>query len=170
MFGKVRMLPDGFVHMSTLLAQGHMLGTSNRNISKMFRCSWMNTFLDESGTRFTIVYVPERKRWDLVHGIFEPQVEPTLVRKQRNGSLREWSLYLEQCRGCWIDSGLYIRVEGGMSQSVHCRVINDLYRSRFNPDHPDWDDVLMHGTMQTSVNSITHSGLICGGISREDND
>mgnify|MGYP000231978316 CR=1 FL=1 len=68
----------------------------------MFRCSWMNTSLDESGSRFTIVYVPERKRWDLVHGTFDPKVEPILFRKKRDGSLREWSLYLEQCRGCWI--------------------------------------------------------------------
>ena len=57
MFGKVRMLPDGFVHMSTLFAQGHMLSPSKRHISRMFRCSWMNTSLDESGTRFAIVLV-----------------------------------------------------------------------------------------------------------------
>ena len=66
----------------------------------------------------------------------------------------------------WIQA----RVEGGMSQSVHCRVIDDLYRSRFGPDHPDWEDVLMHGTKIGAVDSIIASGLICGGISREDNE
>ena len=68
------MLPDSFVRMSTLFAQNHMLGKSNRNISMIFRCSYMNTFLDESGIRFTIVYLPERKRWDLLHGVFVPTV------------------------------------------------------------------------------------------------
>ena len=48
-FGKVRMLPDGFVHMTTMFAQNHMYDRdSNRNLSRKFRMSYMSTRLDES--------------------------------------------------------------------------------------------------------------------------
>ena len=83
---------------------------------------------------------------------------------------RSWNLCLEQCRSGMIDEVLYIRVEGGMSQSVHCRVIDDLYRSRYSPGHEQWQDVVLHGTVVDHVESILETGLICGDASREDND
>ena len=90
-FGKVRMLPDGFVHMTTMFAQNHMYDRdSNRNLSRKFRMSYMNTRLDESRIRFTIIYLPERKRWGLVHGTFEPKVPPVLYRRDRSGKEIKW--------------------------------------------------------------------------------
>ena len=66
--------------------------------------------------------------------------------------------------------GFYIRVEGGMSEYTHCRVIQDLYRTRYTPEHPQWKDSCIHGTDKKFAQSIIDSGLICGGVQRKSAD
>ncbi len=99
-------------------------GTDRRDDE--FRIRFMNTELDEGGVRFKIVYLPQRKEWNTPQGIQKFDDKP-YPRVNRHGKTID--LFLEQATAGVLDPGFYIRVEGGMSSTVHCRVIDDLYRS-----------------------------------------
>ncbi len=94
--------------------------------------------------------------------------EKCYPRRMHNG--KTVNLCLEQCKMGIISQGYYIRVEGGMSVPVYCRIIPDLYRSLYSPSHPKWCNTAIHGTKIEHCASIVDTGLICGGVQRQSED
>ena len=117
--------PDGFVNLKDLLG-GIRRYSDPSDLSALFRTSYMHTQLDDGGVRFKIVYLASKKQWHLPVGSAKFQA----VSASRYCT--------DQKSAGEIKVGFYIRVEGGMSEPTHCRVIQDLYRTRYTPDHPKW--------------------------------
>ncbi len=118
----------------------------------------MNTQLDDGGVRFKFVYVASKMQWRLPVGSEKFQeVSGTRYCTEQKGAGE-------------IKTGFYIRVEGGMSGPTHCRVLQDLYRNRYGPDHPKWQDTATHGTFKELAESIVQSGRVCGGVQRMGKD
>ena len=145
--------PGGFVNLEDLLS-GIRKYTDPSDLSALFRTSYMHTQLDDGGVRFKIVYLASKKQWHLPVGSAPFQAVHS-------------SRYCTDLKSAGeIKVGFYIRVEGGMSEYTHCRVIQDLYRTRYTPEHPKWQDTAIHGTSKDLAESIIESGLICGGVQR----
>ena len=157
-YSEMTIFPDGFVHLDTMLREeaknkGLSDGQQELRIAK-FRRSFMNTPIDEVGVRVTIVYLARAKHWKM---------------RESDGPWREQArgpVCTTQTSECDIARGFYIRVESGMSERVHRRCLMSLYRQKFTPDHPLWQDWLYHGTLQKFADSLCQAGLICGGLAR----
>ena len=155
---QLAMWADGFVYLEDVLGEIRKHNESLQDLAVWFRASSMHTQLDDSGVRFKIVYLASRKQWRLpVSG------DPGF----RTGMKSADELRAVGIRTAGeLRAGFYIRVEGGMSEHTHCRVIQDFYRTRYTPEHPKWKDSCIHGTDKKFAQSMIDSGLICGGAQR----
>ena len=120
---------------------------------RKFRRSFMNTPIYEVGVRLKIVYLAQAKHWKM---------------RECDGPWRKKAKArcTTQVSECDIARGFYIRVESGMSERIHKRILIKLYRQRYTPDHPLWQDTLFHGTLQEFTVSLKRIGLVCGGLAK----
>ncbi len=149
--------PDGFVNLEELLVAEckYSRRGSWQELFERFRRSYMNTPIDDSGVRMKIMYLAKEKNW-----VLSPDCST-----QRRAPLQGFSRLCTTQTG-WgvLEVGFDIRAEGGMSESIHRRVLMDLYRDRYVPGHPTWQDSVIHGTDHREVPSILDIGLVPGGI------
>ncbi len=137
----------------------HRRQTNPQPLFDLFRRSYMNTPTREVGVRLKIVYLAKRKTWQLQKGIGpwrDPLPNPNNL------------LCTEQTEEGEIRPGFYIRVESGMSETSHRRILIGLYRTRYTPNHPKWQEWAVQGTLREHCDSIVKVGLICGGVTRLD--
>ena len=157
------MWAHGFVYLDDVFCrvrkytENHLL-----SLAAVFRESFMNTLIDDSGVRFKIVYLASKKQWR-----FPVKGQPDF----RSDVKSEAEISASGIRTAgMLQIGFYIRVEAGMSSNTYRQIVPELYRTRYTPEHPKWMDECIHGTDKRFVKSIIDSGLICGGVQRQGTD
>jgi hypothetical protein len=156
---QVDMWADGFVPLNEVLLKLKNYNEDLSSLAVRFRESFMNTQIDDSGVRFKIFYLAYKKQWCFPvsgHQDFRSDVKSAD------------DIHASGIRTAGeLKPGYYIRVEAGMSSDTYSKIVPEMYRTRYTPEHPKWMDECIHGTDQRSVPSIIASGLICGGVQRQ---
>jgi hypothetical protein len=62
---QLEMWADGFVYLDDVFCRVRKYTENLPNLAAMFRESFMNTLIDDSGVRFKIVYLASKKQWRL---------------------------------------------------------------------------------------------------------